>query len=209
MSTEGLIDTQLQERLTRELQPGERIVWSGQPLPRAFARGSLPVAVFGLFFGGFALFWMLMAGGGAWFASAAPQSNGPPPVVGTAFSFLTLCGLPFLAVGVVMLTMPIWRRVIAGKIIYAITDKRAVVIGPEAWRGTVTRSFAGEKIANVARAERSDGSGDLVFEEIVSYSSSSDGASRHVTRRGFIGVGRVAEVERILRKTLLSTRGIT
>ena len=209
MPTDGLIDMQLQERLSRELQPGERIVWSGQPLPRAFARGSLPVAVFGLFFGGFAMFWMLMAGGGAWFATSAPQSNGPPPVVSTAFSLFTLCGLPFLAVGLVMLTMPVWRRVIAGKIIYAITDRRAIAIGPEAWRGTVTRSFAGEKIANVARAERSDGSGDLVFEEVVSYSSSSDGTSRHVTRRGFIGVDRVAEVERILRQTLLKPGGNT
>lgn len=209
MSTQGLIDTQLQERLSRELQPGERIVWSGQPLPRAFARGSLPVAVFGLFFGGFAIFWMFVAGGGAWLGGAASQSSGVPPVVGTAFSLFALCGLPFLAVGAVMFTMPIWRRVIAGKIIYAITDRRAIAIGPEAWRGTVTRSFAGERIANVVRAERSDGSGDLVFEEFVSHSTSSDGTSRQITRRGFIGVDRVAEVERILRQTLLRPGGNT
>lgn len=203
MYGEVAIDPNAGQRLAAELQPGEKLVWSAQPNPAAYARGSWAVAIFGLAFGGFAVFWMIMAGAGAWFASGGPNSTGPAGPLGVGMSLFSLCGLPFLAVGIVMFTTPIWKRARAAKVIYAITDRRAIICGPELFRGTVIRSYAPAQLGKVSRAERSDGAGDLVFEEIVSYSSDSNGTSRHVTRRGFLGVERVAEVERLLRTTLL------
>ena len=44
-----------------ELAPGETLVWAGRPRQRWFSLSMLPVAIFGFFFGGFALFWIVMA----------------------------------------------------------------------------------------------------------------------------------------------------
>ena len=57
----------------------------------------------------------------------------------------------------------------------------------------------------MARIERSDGSGDLVFEEVLTFSSTSEGTQSHTTRRGFLSIDKVREIEDLVRQTLVSS----
>src|SRR6202035_2197504 len=85
------------------------------------------------------------------------------------------CGLPFVAVGILLMVSPVWLRRRARQTIYAPTDPRA--IGWErAWWGTVTvRHYSAAGLGRMSRSERADGSGDLVFEEFTTVSSTTDG----------------------------------
>src|SRR5690242_13305852 len=64
---EGRVMEQLQieQIATAELDPGERLVWSGSPRPAALALQAIPATLFGIPFAGFAVFWMY----GAWTAT--------------------------------------------------------------------------------------------------------------------------------------------
>lgn len=75
------------------LDEGERILWQGRPSGRVrFLPRHIPQLLFGLFFAGFALFWMTMAA-----AMGGPRSGEP-----AVFQLFPLFGLPFLAVGLYM-----------------------------------------------------------------------------------------------------------
>jgi hypothetical protein len=140
---------------------------------------------FGIFFGGIAAVWMVVAG------------------------FMTMglmvpCGLPFLAVGIGLIASPIWLRSMARRTLYALTDRRALIWQP-GWFGSATvRSYTAAGLGHISRRERRDGSGDLVFEEFTTYSHGSNGPSSHTTRRGFLAINNVREVEELVRRTLLS-----
>ncbi len=60
----------------------------------------------------------------------------------------------------------------------------------------------------MVRRDHADGSGDLVFEERirVQYNTSSRGTVGSFDH-GFLGIDNVREIERLLRKALLSGRG--
>ena len=177
----GELSPELRARLDRELEKGERVVWSAAPLPRAYAQGAWALCVFGVVFGGFAVFWMTMAGAAAWFGGAAAGSAGVNPAVATPFALFPLCGLPFLAVGVAMMTAPIWMRGRAAKVVYAVTDRRAIVISPQGFKGESVRSFSPTQLGSierVERVERADGSGNLVFARELYGSTGGEGGSR-------------------------------
>jgi len=193
----GELSPELRARLERELEKGEREVWSAAPLPGSYARGAWAFAVFGVLFAGFAVFWMVMAGGMAWLGGQAATANG---VSAAPFSLFPLCGLPFLAVGVGIMTAPVWLRKRAAKVVYAVTDRRAIVITPVAFRGESVRSFTPAQLGSIERIERADGSGNLVFAREMYGSPDSDGGSRVRTRWvGFIGVADVKGAERAVR----------
>ena len=199
---EGELSPELRARLDRELEKGERVVWSAAPLPRAYARGAWALCVFGVVFGGFAVFWMLMAGGMVWFGGQAAGSAGAntPPAVAAPLAFFPLCGLPFLAVGVAMMTAPIWMRGRAAKVVYAVTDRRATVISPQGFKGESVRSFSPAQLGSIERVERADGSGNLVFARQLYGATGGDGGSRVRTRGvGFIGVADVKGAGRAVR----------
>lgn len=198
----GELSPERMSRLERELERGERVVWAVSPSPRAYARGSWGVCLFGAVFGGFAVFWMVMAGFEAWFSGNATGAQG-------VFAFFPLCGLPFLAVGVAMLTTPVWMRGRAAKVIYAVTDRRALVITPVTFRGESVRTFLPSQLGSLERVERSDGSGDLIFTRDPYMRSDSDGnTTRGYRGVGFIGVGDVRGAERVVRR-LVAAVGAT
>jgi hypothetical protein len=89
--------------------------------------------------------------------------------------------------------------------VYALTDRRAIVWRARAVRREIeVRSFQSAELGEITRVERADGTGDLVFRELVSTTYDSDGDRRTTrTRLGFIGVDRVRELEDLLRKTLI------
>src|SRR2546427_298319 len=87
--------------LEDELEPGERLVWCGQPRAWAFARSAIPIFLFGLVFLGFSIFWECMALMGT---SSISKSNGGPPAVFA--TFFPLFGIPFIIVGLCMVLSP-------------------------------------------------------------------------------------------------------
>jgi hypothetical protein len=191
-----------------ELDPGERIEWLAQPLPgRSFPWAALFPMLFGIPWTAFAIFWVVMAGG---FFEQGPQDEGR--------FFFALFGVPFILVGLGMLSSPIWirrrlRKAVEGTA-YVITDRRVVVfdkgyygeglvpamMGGLAKRmggGLNIRSYYPADLKNIERTQRDDGTGNLLFGEIL-FSSETNGQTS-ITRSGFFSIPETKDVERRLR----------
>lgn len=185
-----------QRRLTAELQPGERLVWADAPRPRYFTAPALVAFLFAIPWTGFAVFWVVMAGGMAWFSGGDDRTPAP-------FKIFPLFGLPFILIGIGLLSSPIWMRRKLLRTVYAVTDRRAIVFEGSALTSAVTvRSFLPERLTSMARTERADGSGDLVFEQF----RQRVGSGSTTVTRGFQSVGQVREVEALIVETLLAGR---
>lgn len=176
---------EMDQLLERELHEGERVVWAGQPnADRVFRMGFLIYL--------FAIPWLaittMIGGGGAFMGG------------GLFGGFITLFMLPFYAIGFGMLAAPFWLRRQAKNTIYAVTDRRAFSSQPTLLSGRTVRSFGPTELQQITRTERSDGSGDLVFQEHITRDSDGD---RRVTRHGFMGIPNVRQVDKIIREELL------
>jgi hypothetical protein len=153
----------LQMALQRELGTGERVLWSGRPLARV-AWGGLGIWLFAVPWTAFSLFWTAMAFAGA----QAFDEAGP---LGYAFP---LFGTPFIAIGLAMLSAPFAPLFGASRTLFAVTDRRMlrIFLGPRLW----TKSVPGERIGQIDRSERRDGSGTLKV--VVGSHLDSDGDRR-------------------------------
>ncbi|MBN1512775.1 MAG: PH domain-containing protein [Phycisphaerae bacterium] len=153
-----IADTQvpytLREWVDREIEPGERLQWMDMPAARLFTGSALGAFLFGIPWTGFAVFWTAMA---AWGTRQASDTGAP-----RAFSILfPLFGVPFILIGLGMLSCPLWAYRKARRTVYAITDRRAILF--EGGRSMTVRSFPPDKLRDVFRKERKDGSGDVIF----------------------------------------------
>ena len=99
------------------LEPGEEILWQGRPDAEIRWSDLRPQKlVFGLFYAGFAVFWMVAAGGMVW---GGPMGGGP-------FALFPLFGIPFLLIGLnIMGGHVIWDAYKRGRTWYTLTDRRA------------------------------------------------------------------------------------
>ncbi|HEV3255374.1 MAG TPA: hypothetical protein VG013_00710 [Gemmataceae bacterium] len=182
------VSSELAARVANELDAGERLIWAGQPRLDLAMRSAYLLVPCGVVFTGFALVWIVVA-------------------VVVSAGLMAPCSLPFVAVGILLMASPVWLRRRARQTMYALTDRRAIVWEP-AWWGTVTvRDYTAAGLGRMSRTERADGSGDLVFEEFTTVSSSSNGTTSSTTRRGFLAIDHVREVEDLVRRTLLAPPG--
>ena len=199
------LPVELENRVRAELQGKERLVWAGQPKPSRWMWSSVPIVLFGIPFTAFALFWISMASG-LFFGAHEVHGHGQPDVFSALFSCFPLFGVPFLIVGLGMLTSPIWMYRRAKKTCYALTDQRAI-IWRSGWFGSVeVRSYRASELGKMTRRTFADGSGDLIFEEVVSVGQDSHGHTRsYRTEHGFMGIENVRDVEDMIRRTLLKS----
>jgi hypothetical protein len=181
-----------------ELSGGERLLWVGQPQPRRYLLYSIPIMLFGVLWTAFAVFWVVMASVGAFGAAA---QGGAPGGVGAVFACFPLCGLPFVLIGLGMLTSPYWMLRAARRTCYALTDRRAIVWEPRWGSGYSVRSYGPAELTRICRNQNADGSGDLIFEQSVSYDSR---GRRNVKSQGFFAIERVRDIEELIRRVLLS-----
>lgn len=186
-------DLGIRDELFRDLEPGEQIIWSSRPNPKAFARAGCGIFVFAIPWTAFAVFWTVTASGMTFW--------GPNSGLGS-FNLFGLFGLPFVLIGFAMLSSPVWLRRKAGRSIYAVTDRRALVKMARLFGGVELQSFYPERLTAMSRTEYRDGSGDLVFEQFTTR----NGSGTTTVKRGFIGVPNVREVEATIQKTLLKNR---
>lgn len=197
-----VLDPDVRNRINAELQTGERLLWAAQPIPALYARSAWPMMLFGLVFTGFSLFWIGGAAGMLWFSDHGPVHEGFG--IGRIFSCFPLFGLPFFAVGMGLVTSPIWMRRAARRSIYAVTDRRAIVCQGRAWGGVEIRSFGPGDLTAMTRIERGNGAGDLIFRE--GYSESFDSEGHRTSNRkviGFVAVEGVHDVEHLVRTQLI------
>jgi hypothetical protein len=178
------VDTSLELALERELEPGERILWSGGQPARINLAG-FAIWLFGVPWTAFALFWMAMA------ATGVEATDGAGAL---AWAFP-----PFVAAGIAMLAAPFGPLLAARRVLFAVTDRRVVRIGlfgKRLWTRWVER----ERIDEITRTERPDGSGSLQ----LSLGIATD--SRGTPRKFAIGeVADVIAADRALR-TLVGSR---
>lgn len=173
------VPPELADRVASELMPDEKLIWLGQPRPDLAVRPAYILVPFGIVFAGFSLFWIVMA-------------------MVITFGIMAPCGIPFLAIGVVLIISPVWLRAWARKTVYALSNRRAIVWQP-GWFGYVTvQSFTASGLGQMSRTERGDGSGDLMLHV---YTTGIGDDSRTITK-GFMGIDRVKEVEELVRTTL-------
>lgn len=197
----------LDARVRSELASGEQLLWVGQPRPGRMARSSIPIVLFGIPWTAFAVFWTVMASG-IWFAAGPAQVNnaaGPGVFFSAVFACFPLFGLPFVLVGLGMLSSPYWLYRQAKRTFYALTDQRAIIWEAGWWNSLEVRSYGPVELTRITRKEYADGSGDLVFEETIHFGRNTDGhRTTSTTRHGFIGIENVRKVEELLRKALLT-----
>ena len=176
----------------RQLAPGERPVWEGQPLVFRRSLGGLWVTVFGLIFFGFSLLMTLLFSGGLslvknLFADFIPDMQDD---VGAPFSALftgsiTLfsgVGILFCLVGLALILAPLWSAIGARRTFYTVTDRRALMIEGGLFGGMRVRSFAPSTLGQFDKFERSDGSGSLMFSSELYQDNMTVGTSLPSTR---------------------------
>ena len=177
---------ELQSIVQNELREGEELRWSGQPLVGRFVLKSLPIVLFGIPWTAFAVFWICGASG----FKVPDFSEG-------GFAFFPLFGIPFVLIGLGMLSAPFWAARKARKTIYAVTNQRAIIF--QGGRSVKVESFGRPNLNDISKRVRADGSGDLILERRVSVRHSRQNGSRESVKEiGFFGIERVDHVEDLI-----------
>jgi hypothetical protein len=183
MLTNTLIPSHLQEKVDRELERGERIEWIDMPVLRYFTPVATSAFLFGIPWTAFAVFWICGAAG----FKIPDFTNG--------FDLFPFFGVPFVLIGIGMLSSPLWARRKSFRTVYVITDRRAITFDG-GWTTTI-RSYPPEKLQDIYRKESRDGSGDVVIACREWHGSEGD---RHVQELGFLRIRDPKEVEQMLVK---------
>jgi hypothetical protein len=212
---DGTIPADLKAKALAELDPREKVVWMGQPVPALiFVRHSvwLVIAAIGL---------LITAG---WFINAllpaktaadavqqkvAAQQAGKTAVAPKKEAGPSLLTpLVFSLVWLGLAAVPVVHWHFAKRTCYVLTNRRALVY-KEGLFGPTRESYPPVEVANMRQSDSwvFSGHGDLIFRTVLVITSSSGrgGWSQSVRRRhfGFLAVAQVQEVGRIVRETLI------
>lgn len=191
------LSEEFRHRLKAELQPGERLLWSGQGKLRS-RTGCSPTSV-GLFA---AICFMLLG-------IVSVAFNGRPEGHPDAASLLVF-GLSFAAVILFISWLNGWLKEYSKQSpldggLYALTDRRAII-----WRRAPLKAGAVEVISiakgqarMIRRVEYPDGSGDVLF--TVADARLPDGEL--TAPGGFEGITEVRRIEDLARRVLFVDPG--
>lgn len=176
----------------QEMLPGEELLWAEKPLPGRVALQSLPSALLAIPFLLVALVIFRQ------FLGFGMGHLMPGGMMGGGSIFSIVIGV-FVLVGLWMVLSPLWSYRQGGNTVYAITDRRALII-----TGGRVQSYGASDIEVIERRAREDGVGDVIFRyDVIPYSSrnSVTGFNDTRTRRkpvGFFGVQDAYRVEALL-----------
>jgi hypothetical protein len=143
-----LADLEAQNRVARELESGERLLWNGRPNSRRWLYAQDAVLVpFSIMWGGFAIFWE---------ASVLSSSGARNSVI------FPLWGVPFVLIGLYLMVGRFFaRRWMRRRTLYAVTDQRVISIVPSWLRGERTTSVWLGSYPPVEKRLARDGQGTL------------------------------------------------
>lgn len=139
----------VREALQAQLEPGEPVFWATRPDARRMAREVLPLVLFGTLPLGFGVLWVVSCLGFGWI--------GPVPVG----LLMGLVGLVPLGLGLLLVTAPAWVALAARRSVYAVTDRRALLVATFPRR--LVESTPPEGLRSLEVTRRADGSGDIAF----------------------------------------------
>ena len=190
---------EFEAKIRRELESGERIVWAARPAPRFFTSGTTAVLVF-------ALVWLTFSVSFTVVERLHPPAHGGggDPTAGGAWLLLNAL---FILVGVVMLAAPFFMYWKSRNTVYAITDRRAIII--EGGWSTLVRTFYPEQLRDLYRRERKNGLGDVIMRRVMSAGAgnSEGGPSFQFQEIGFMNIRDPRGVEQRLRKLAENSAG--
>ena len=131
--------------IKQELDPDERLLWSGKPRKGLAFRGSDAAFIpFSMLWGGFAIFWEV----------AVLKSNGP--------LLMKLWGIPFVLVGLYMMVgrffFDAWRR---DKTTYGLTNERVIIVSTLFSRKV--KSLNLYALADITLDQKSNALGSIIF----------------------------------------------
>ena len=136
---------EVQQEVTRELTPNERLLWSGAPRQGLMFRPYDAVLIpFSIVWASFAVFW-------EWTAIGHPNAI-----------ILALWGIPFVLIGAYMVVgrffTDVWVR---KRTAYGVTNQRVIIISASPRR--TVRTIPLRAIPEMSLSERADGSGTITF----------------------------------------------
>lgn len=170
-----ILPDRLAKAIEAELELGEQLQWAGTPRPTFFTPRSVTQLVAGVVWTGF------MAGAVRLMAEKEAAAS--------------LLQAPILAIGVSLISGPIWAYRRSRRIAYVVTDRRAFTI--EQGRRLTVRSFAPDDLVDLYRRENRDGSGDVVIDHPE---WNDPGRRSNFEECGFLRVADVRGVERRLKR---------
>ena len=164
------------EAVTRRLAAGEKLVWWDQPTAAGLAQREFNVStLFGVFFVCFATFWITMA----------YRAPGP----------FFLFGFLFVFMGLWMATTPLRAYWAASSTVFALTDKRALIV-----KGSKTTGYPLEQVAFVETESGADGRGNVLFmNETASPLPWGTNSGQMMRKGGFVAI---ADAERVSQEML-------
>ena len=166
--------------MQQERQPGERLIWADRPVNMwSFSRQAIPIAIFGIPFLAFALFWTWMA--------SIPARSGTAGDMGLFAWLFPMFGIPFILAGGAMFLSPLLVRFKGRRMVYGLTDKRVII---RDHKGVVT-SFPLAELDALERRDNGDGTGDLV----VRKETHRRGRKNLTRTHGFYGIPNPQQVE--------------
>lgn len=131
--------------ITKELSPGEKLLWSGRPAQGVKFRGNdFFLVPFSLLWCGFAIFWEF----------SVYQSNAP-------FMF-KLWGVPFVTVGMYIVLGRFFADAAQrAKTFYAVTNERIIIVTN--FFGNKTKTLNLRTLSDVSLSEKPGGEGTVTF----------------------------------------------
>jgi hypothetical protein len=157
------------------------------PVPRLFKPEMLALYLFFIPWTAFSIFWICGAAG----FRLPDFSKGFSPTM-----LFPLFGLPFLILGLAMLSTPFWSYLKEKKTLYAVTDKRALII--TGGRTFEYQTIVPEQILEITRRERGQ-LGDLIIAKKQYRDSDNDLQTQEI---GFFNIAGVREANDSLKKLL-------
>jgi hypothetical protein len=184
----NIANPKVEDMIRHEVKGDEKLLWCAQPTSQRYFRKGLPFFFFGIFFAGFAIFWTAMAAG------ITGASSGETNIIGYIFP---LFGIPFIVVGLGMLTAPLWMAYkVAKETAYIITDQRAILIEGGLFGGEI-HYYPPKKLKDLFVRRQPNNVGDIIMETKISTSSK---GGRTSTEYGFLGIENLTEVSMLLQK---------
>ena len=92
-----------------------------------------------------------------------------------------------------------WRK--AKKIVYALTDERALILTPTGRGGVSVRSITPTELIPRKRTRNSDGSGSLLFSRVTVARRGANTSGWYEVPVGFEHIADIGEVEALIEKT--------
>jgi hypothetical protein len=158
------------------LDPGEKLLWSGQPKQGIRLQASDAIMIpFSLMWGGFAFFWEASVLG---LVKLNNHNQSGPPL------FMALWGIPFVLVGLYMIVGRFFfDSATRKKTWYGVTDQRLIILKQLFSRSV--NSFDYANLTNLNLVERGDHSGDILFGLPISPVTFGNRTNRNPVTPGF------------------------